>query len=47
MCLQSNTQTSIDTRDKINISKFNIKSVMENMHQNTIKHLTYLILNKK
>ena len=38
---------SIDKLTKLKIPKNNIKSLMKNPHQNAIKYLTYLVLNKR
>ena len=37
---------SIDQLNKLKISKSIIKTLMKNLHQNAIKYLTYLVLNK-
>ena len=36
----------INELTNLKIPKFNIKTLMKNIHQNTIKYLTYLVLNK-
>jgi hypothetical protein len=38
---------SINKLTKLKISKSNIKSLMKHIHQNAIKYLTYLVLNKR
>ena len=38
---------SIDKLKKLNIPKSGIKNTMKDIHQNAIKYLTYLVLNKK
>ena len=38
---------SIEQLDKLELPKSSIKSLMKNIHQNAIKYLTYLILNKR
>jgi hypothetical protein len=38
---------SIENLTKINIPKSNIKKLMKDIHQNAIKYLTYLVLNKR
>ena len=40
-------ERSIDQLNKLKIPKPSIKTLMKNIHQNAIKYLTYLILNKK
>ena len=37
----------IDKLTKLKIPKSNIKNLMKDMHQNAIKYLTYLVLNKR
>ena len=37
----------IDKLTKLKIPKSNIKNLMNDMHQNAIKYLTYLVLNKR
>ena len=39
--------TSIDKLTNLKISKNNTKTLMKNIHKNTIKYLTYLVLNKR
>jgi hypothetical protein len=38
---------SVNKLTNLKIQKQVIKTLMQNIHQNVIKHLTYLILNKK
>ena len=38
---------SINKLTNLRIPKFNIKTLLNNIHQNAIKYLTYLVLNKR
>ena len=38
---------SIDKLSNLKIPKNSIKTLMKNIHQNAIKYLTYLVLNKR
>ena len=38
---------SIEKLDNLKIPKSSIKSLMKSLHQNAIKYLTYLVLNKR
>jgi len=38
---------SIEKLTRINIPKSSIKKLMKDIHQNAIKYLTYLVLNKR
>jgi hypothetical protein len=38
---------SIEKLTKLKIPKHNIKSLMKKIHENAIKYLTYLVLNKR
>jgi hypothetical protein len=40
-------EQSIDKLANLKISKYNIKTLMKNIHQNAIKYLTYLVLNNR
>ena len=40
-------EQSINKLVDLNIPKTNIKNLMKNIHQNAIKYLTYLVLNKR
>jgi hypothetical protein len=40
-------EQSIKKLEHLNIPKTSIKSLMKNIHQNAIKYLTYLVLNKR
>ena len=37
---------SIDNLTKLKIPKINIKTLMKSIHQNAIKYLTYIVMNK-
>ena len=38
---------SIDQLSKLKIPQSSIKTLVKDLHQNAIKHLTYLVLNKR
>jgi hypothetical protein len=40
-------EQSINKLNDLDIPKTNIKNLMKNIHQNAIKYLTYLVLNKR
>jgi hypothetical protein len=40
-------EQSIKKLEDLKIPKSSIKNLMENIHQNAIKYLTYLVLNKR